>query len=289
MNTVPESSTAPISVVQDGDELRILIGDQVVAAGPDISNLIETARQLGQFDPLTFRAGTSLLLGDLTRREKALVLANVSEDTTLRGNLDERQEEVLNDLYEWSYTEVLAIETGISVDGRQWGWLPLSSEHLESVAPFPDAEHFQLIPAGPREEILYAGAMFVGANMTSGWYTNTWIRGWPDLAAVSWSDMEDQPTLVSLSYEIDDWNALFLDAFRPLFGIDQVPCPGCEDKKDWDISIDAHPMFSDELIGQAMVSIWRPCKEHEGEAEQLTVVNVAGHDWHWTGSYWIPS
>jgi hypothetical protein len=60
---------APITVTRDGDQVRITVGDEVVANGPDVPRLVEAAHALGASDPLKLRAGT----GDrLARRTRAL-------------------------------------------------------------------------------------------------------------------------------------------------------------------------------------------------------------------------
>jgi len=287
MNQVPDSAaTAPITVAPDGDQVRILVGDRVIAAGADISTLVEAANALGDTDPLILRAGASLRL-DLPRAEKVTVLAAVREHNTLTDELWERDEEL--DLDSGRTEARPAIETGILVDGRPWGWLFLMSED-------PVDGRWQLVPVGPSETILTAGASFWG-SMVSGPYKDIGIRRWSDLAAVSWYEIGEGPTEMWVDYEVEDWDKLFLDAFAGFFdgqyGPDRPFCPACErTKKDWTAYIDADPMFADELVGQAMTAIYFPCAEHKGEfrySEVLFVEQVAGHDWRWTGSSWTPS
>jgi hypothetical protein len=287
MHQVPDSAeTAPITVAHDGDQVRILVGDRVVVTGADISALVEAANALGDSDPLLLRAGASLRL-DLPRAEKASVLEAVWEHSNLTAELWERDAELDED---YGRTEVRpAIETGIFVDGQPWGWLFLMSE--DSVPADIDGR-WQLVPAGPSETILTAGASFWG-SMVSGPYKDIGIRRWSDLAAVSWYEVDEGPTSMWVDYEVEDWDKLFLDAFSGFFdgqyGPDRPFCPACEVTKDWAMYIDADPMFSDELIGEAMTELYGPCAEHRDMVDVLIVREIAGHDWRWTGTSWTPS
>jgi hypothetical protein len=96
-----------------------------------------------------------------------------------------------------------------------------------------------------------------------------------------------------VDYEVEDWDKLFLDAFSGFFdgqyGPDRPFCPACEVTKDWAMYIDADPMFSDELVGEAMTELYRPCAEHRDMVDVLIVREIAGHDWRWTGTSWTPS
>ncbi len=289
MNQVPDSAeTAPITVAHDGDQVRILVDDRVVVTGADISTLVEAANALGDSDPLLLRAGASLRL-DLSRAEKATVLEAVWEHSTLTDELLERDAELDDD---YGRTEARpAIETGILVDGQPWGWLFLMSE--DSTVTDVDGR-WQLVPDGPSETILTAGASFWG-SMVSGPYKDIGIRRWSDLAAVSWYEIDDGPTSMWMDYEVEDWDKLLLDAFSGFFDGQYGPegplCPACGQTKDWTAYIHADPMFVDDLVGQALTEIYFPCAEHKDEfrySEVLFVKQVAGHDWRWTGSSWTP-
>jgi hypothetical protein len=289
MNEGSDSTMTPISVTSYGGQVRLSVGDRIVAAGADISMLVEAANALGDSDPLLLRASASLRL-DLPRAEKAMVLEAVWEHSTLTDELWERDAE-LDDNY--GRTEARpAIETGILVDGQPWGWLFLVSE--DSIPPDIDGR-WQLIPAGPSETILTAGASFWG-NMVSGPYKDIGIRRWSDLAAVSWYEVDEGPTSMWVDYEVEDWDKLFLDAFSDFFDVRHGPagafCPACEGTNYWTAYINADPMFSDELVGRAMTEIYSPCAEHKDASRYSDVVfveQVAGHDWRWTGSSWTPS
>ncbi len=90
---------------------------------------------------------------------------------------------------------------------------------------------------------------------------------------------------MSLSYEIDDWNTLFVEAFSGFLDGISI-CPACEESEDWGVRIDADPMFVESLVGQAMSEIYVPCDKHRGGTADLVVHDVAGLDWRWTGSTW---
>jgi hypothetical protein len=166
-------------------------------------------------------------------------------------------------------------------------------ESEDSTAVEPDG-CWQLVPAGPGETILTAGASYWG-NMVSGPYKEIGIRRWSDLAAVSWFQIGEGPTSMWMGYEVQNWDKLFLDAFSGFFDGKYGPagslCPACEMTKDWTAYLEADPMFADELVGKAMTEIYRPCAAHRDEfrySEVLLVEQVAGHDWRWTGSLWTP-
>jgi hypothetical protein len=286
MNEGFDSTVTPISVTSYGGQMHILVGQQVVATETSLSRLIDAAHALGENDPLNLRPQVSLLL-DLPRREKATVLAAVSEHNTLVDQLWERDADLDGD---YARVETRpAIETGILVDGRPWGWLFLMSSTL------PDVDgRWQLIPAGSSETILDVTAGWWGDNMGgTGPYKDIGIRRWSDLAAVSWYDICDGPTSMRVDYEVEDWDKLFLDAFSDFFegyyGPSDPLCPGCEETEDWRVSINANSMFSDELIGQALTEIYRPCNEHKGTPDVLFVEHVAGRDWCWKGTTWTPA
>jgi hypothetical protein len=227
---------------------------------------------------------------ELPRTEKATVLEAVREHSALTDELWERDEDLDGD---YARTEARpAIETGILVDEQPWGWLFLMSE--DSTVTDIDGR-WQLVPAGPSEKILTAGASFWG-SMVSGPYKDIGIRRWSDLAAVSWYEVDEGPTSMWVDYEVEDWDKLFLDAFSGFFDGQYGPegpfCPACERTKDWTAYINADPMFADELVGEAMTEIYFPCAEHKDEfrySEVLLVKQVAGHDWRWTGSSWARS
>jgi hypothetical protein len=286
MSQDSELETAPITVTRDGDQVRITVGDEVVATGPDVPRLVEAAHALGESDPLKLRVGASLLL-DLPQSERAAVFVAVGPHSTMSDELREREEELSG---AYLYSEKPPIEAGISVDEQPWGWWHLASDPSTDG---PNEDGWRLIPAWPAETVLHAAADFVGYSMGSGPVKDIGIRRWASLAAVSWSQEYEggRPASTRVNYEIEDtdWDGLFLRAFSGFFHDDFSICPGCEEEEgnNYSVSVEAHPMFSNELIGQALTEIYRPCEEHEGTPEVLIVKEVAGHDWRWIGDSWM--
>ncbi len=260
-------------MIRDGNP-QILVGWQLVASERDVTSLVESAKLLDERDQLMFRAGASLVLEGLTQSERATVLAAVTPDFSLDDGLWTGDETNQLDYLRW---EAPAVETGISIDGRAWGWfLPSYQESL-----------WKLIPADPSETILDVEASFNGASMTSGLFKLIGIRRWDNLAAVSWTQMQEDPPSISVDYEIENWNAMFAAVAFSFF--DAVPlCLGHDEVDDWSVSFDADPMFSDELVGQALAGIWCPCADHKNSPEALVLRDVAGHDWRWVGTTWTP-
>jgi hypothetical protein len=273
----------PITVTRDGDQVRITVGDQVVATGPDVPTLVDAAHALGESDPLKLRAGARLVL-DLSAAEKGAVLDQVREHNTLTDELRERDEELA-----YPFQEKPPLETGTSVDGQPWGWL-----HVFRDAPTygPNENSWRLIPTWDADPVLKVYAE-CNAGMTGGPLSEIGIRRWESLAAVFWSDVfEGGPRDLWVEYQIEDWNRVLLDATAWLFdgnyGPDGPLCPACVPNDYFDIRLWVDPIFSDELIGQAVANLYRPCAEDTNSPDALFVRDLAGHDWRWIGESWMP-
>jgi hypothetical protein len=259
-------SAVEVAVVRDRSGVRLSVGDRVVAIGTDMVTLVAAAHELGESDPLKLAAGASLRL-ELMRPDAAALLTSIRHKDT--DVLWERRADMYDS--EW---DIPAVDIGNSVNGLPWGWFLLDQ----------GGDQWQLIPVGPSEAILDAVVGFDGAGMVGG-SIDIGILRWGDLAAISWRDAEGSSPSMSLSYEIDDWNTLFLEAFAGFLDGISI-CPACEESEDWGVRIDADPMFAESLIGQAMSEIYVPCDMHRGETADLVVHDVAGLDWRWTGSTW---
>jgi hypothetical protein len=189
--------------------------------------------------------------------------------------LEERRETALGDHLAW---ETPPIDGDITIDGRPWGWFWDSSEGEEA--------RWQLIPSERSRVVLQAGARIESDSMVSG-FMDVGIRRYGETAAITWHYQEPDPANCAVSNEVDNWDELLTECLATIF--EEPLCPLCGEGKDWSVSIDADPMFSKGAIGQAMIGIWMPCEDDLKGKEPLIVGNVAGSDWEWRDSSWVPA
>jgi hypothetical protein len=260
-------SEVSISFIRDRENLTLLRSGRMFAAA-DIAILIANGKDLGEDGPLVLPPRVSLDLGELTRAERRDLLGALSPSLEVWGLLEDHQE--WPDDFEGRSYEAPVTETGVSVDGRTWGWFPYWAG--------PTGE---LFPVG-EEDGLEITLRFSGASMTSDTRC-VGIRSVGDLAALSYQWSEESQDY-QINYLVDDWRPLISDAF----GYAGPPlCPACKAAKDWEITFASTLQVSTQILGESMKWLWQPCAEHEELGEQLVVTANSGYEWHWDGQVWV--
>lgn len=268
MIDTPETDVRSVILCRGSGGLALLQDGRETAVGADMASLLANARELGEGDPLLLPMKASVSLSDLTRTERREFIKALSPSIEVWSQLEDHED--WPDDFDGMVYEAPVTQTGVSIEGRAWGWFPCWAGPTGELFPVGEEDHLRIVLG------------FHGASMTSGTRV-VGIRSVGDLAALSYQWSEESQEY-QINYLIDDWRPLVSGAFAytgpPL-------CPACDLAKDWDISFGSTLPVSTEILGVSMKWLWRPCIEHAGLGDQLVVTANSGHEWHWDGHVWV--
>jgi len=262
-----------ITIHHSGPSLEISIDGTTVVSAPDVPALTAAADGLDP-NPLLLGADDRIDL-KLKVKERSAVLEACKPDEALAQFLEEHQEDAANE--EEDGLGIAPIVTGNVVDGQPWAWYS-GSAYYEDYGWF-------LAPASERHPIIVLHASFESGMVDLQVLAGAWR--WDETNSLVWSWRDDlEPNLQTcwpFHDDIDD-DDLCANAFSVLFPDGEPDCPfdHDEDLPLFTIS-DRAPSITDDMIGQGLVEIWRPCKDH------LDKILDLGHTWRWHEDRWVPA
>ena len=244
-----------------------------------LTGLVEAAKAGSNGALLAIERDTAVTIAG-GAQELAEVVGSLEPNGSLDEHLSERYEELREDEL---FCEIGPIDTGISINGAAWGWIPTATQNVA----------FALVPIvdNPRKDVVSFSA-WQSESMTGA--VETWevsLHGDVAVLCHEADTSEPESTYQAPQYVLPDPDEMLALVTRDWindgsFYDDGPPCPVCDQEGGngmggWVLTLRTDGSFSDEQIGRALAKLWEPCPDHPAP-----LVTFGGETWRWVGDRW---